>query len=57
MDFEQFAALYKIAGGHRLEPQRLGLATAPGLVPIHLQFDKFWKARDQLRDPPSFIIG
>jgi hypothetical protein len=57
VDLQQLPLPDQVADCHRLKPKLLGLATAPGLIPIPLDLDKIGKAGDQLRDPASFIIG
>jgi hypothetical protein len=47
----------QISDRHWLEPKRLRLASALGLVPVLLQLHKLGKAGDQIRDPTSLVIG
>src|SRR5262245_48867145 len=57
MDLEQLAALDEIVDGHRLEPERLRLASALGLVPVCLPLDRLGKPGDQLGNAPRLVIG
>jgi hypothetical protein len=59
MDLKQFAALDELADRHRLDAERLRLASAAGLVPVQLQFDKLRKVGEQLGSAtePACVMG
>src|SRR5262245_63950894 len=57
VNLQELALAGEVANRQRLEPERLRLAPAPGLVPVLLQLHKLRKAGDQLRDATSLVIG
>ena len=56
-DLEEFAIPCEVADRHWLAPERLGRATALGLVPIPLQLDQLGQPDDQPGDFLRLIIG
>ena len=52
---QQLPLLDRVADRHRLEPDRLPLAPAPGLVPVSLDLHKLGKSRDQLGDAALLV--
>src|SRR3954465_12307509 len=57
MHLEQLALVDQVADGDRLAPERLGLATAGGLVFVSLQLDELGEAGDQPGDFLGLISG
>jgi hypothetical protein len=57
MDLEQLAGPDEVADRHRLDPERLGLATAAGSVSIALELDELGKPGDQPSDFLCLAIG
>jgi hypothetical protein len=56
-DLEEFAVPCKIADCHWLDPERLGLATAAGPVPIALELDELGQTSEQSGDCLSLNVG
>jgi hypothetical protein len=56
-DLEEFAVPCEITDRHWLDPERLGLATAAGPVPIALQLDKLGQTSEQSGDCLSLNVG
>jgi hypothetical protein len=54
-ELEEFAVPCEIADCHWLDPERLGLATAAGPVPIALELDELRQPDDQPGE--SFRLG
>src|SRR5262245_45721826 len=57
LNLQELALAVEVANRHRLEPERLRLAPAPGLVPVLLQLHKLGKPGNQLGDAPRLVIG